>query len=106
MPADSPTLEVRVAELSTDLKYVAQTLGNLDRKLDALLPRREWMEMNERRETEIADLKAEIKALKSDVATIKEMATRWKGGFIVLAALGAIIGWISAIWDKVTRLWH
>jgi ribosomal protein S2 len=42
----------------------------------------------------IADLSRDVQALSADVAEMKSMANRWKGGFLVLTALGGIIGWI------------
>ncbi len=57
-------------------------------------------------EKEIVELRSEDEKIKTDVDLIKEMAGRWKGGFLTIAALGGFVGWLVSIWDKVSKPWH
>lgn len=51
-------------------------------------------------------LLSRIKSLEKEVDSFKTAANRWKGGVVVLVALGSIIGWLAAIWDKIVRAMH
>lgn len=42
--------------------------------------------------TSITDLKTKVEGMDSKLADIDRMANRWKGGFAVVLALGAIVG--------------
>lgn len=42
--------------------------------------------------------------LKSESAQMHEMLSRWRGGLIVLVALGSIIIWILTIWERLWKL--
>ena len=57
-------------------------------------------------EKDISDLQDEDEKIKGDMDLIKEMAGRWKGGFLTIAALGGFVGWLVSIWDKISKPWH
>jgi len=57
-------------------------------------------------EKDILELQNEDEKIKTDVDLIKEMAGRWKGGFLTIAAMGGFVGWLISIWDKVSKPWH
>lgn len=55
------------------------------------------------RET-IDKLAEDLSDVRAEVGEIHAMANRWKGGFIVITALGGIIGWVLSTWESVTGL--
>lgn len=52
----------------------------------------------------LADLENDLKLMKLDIASINAAANKWKGGFLVLVALGGIIAWLSSIGGNVMRV--
>ena len=38
------------------------------------------------------------------VGEINSMASRWKGGIVVIFALGGLIGWVATLIDNVARI--
>ena len=67
----------------------------------ALLSQQMQIIMDENR-TSTANMKVEIRSLKSDMADIKMQAARWKGAFgVMLGAAAFVIGLITA-WEKVS----
>lgn len=53
---------------------------------------------------DISELKAELQTLRNEITDMKEMANRWKGGFIVLAGIGGIVGWILSSWQTIVQV--
>lgn len=46
----------------------------------------------------IDKLTEEVEELGAEVKAMRDMANRWKGGFLVLAGLGGAIGWVLSTW--------
>lgn len=42
-----------------------------------------------------------VEKLEVDVREMKQTADRWKGGFLVIVALGGVLTWILNAWDKI-----
>lgn len=55
---------------------------------------------------EITNLTDELHELRTQQTLMMTMVDRWKGGFLVIVALGGIAGFILSLWDKVTSKWH
>ena len=62
---------------------IAQQLGELSGKVDAI--------------------DRHLNAVQKDVSDMKAQANRWKGGFIVILAVGGLLGWVA---DKLWTLFH
>lgn len=73
-------------------------LRNLIMELQKMVVRLEERETNIKEQ--ISDLKSELDTIKTHINDIHVMANRWKGGFIVLTALGGIIGWVLSTWTE------
>lgn len=54
-------------------------------------------EDNERLGTQISDLR-------SDIEEMKAMVNRWKGGFLVVLALGTLVGFIITQWHNIVGI--
>jgi hypothetical protein len=54
----------------------------------------------------VTGLIEKVDKLENDVAVIRQMADRWKGGFLVIVATGSILGWIATMWGKMVGTWH
>lgn len=52
----------------------------------------------------LADLAKEVESLRNEISEMKVMANKWKGGFLVLTALGGIIGWVLSGWSTLADL--
>lgn len=52
----------------------------------------------------IDEMRSEVKDLKDDIAEMKNMANRWKGGFLVLAGLGGLVGWVFTTWGSALNI--
>nr|WP_306267593.1 hypothetical protein [Pararhizobium sp. IMCC3301] len=48
-----------------------------------------------------ADMRAEIRSLKSDMADIKTQAAKWKGAFGVMLGAAAFIIGLVTVWEKI-----
>lgn len=55
---------------------------------------------------ELEEIKNEVmvEEIKNEVMEIHDMANRWKGGFIVIVALGGVAGWILSNIESVLKL--
>ena len=73
-------------------------LHELQRQLDVQLEREKFL-----RET-LIKLSTDVEELSDEVKQMRAMANRWKGGFVVLAGLGGIIGWILSTWSTFSSL--
>lgn len=71
-------LAQRIGELATEIALCSQ-------KVDGV-------------ETTVGEMQGEI-------TEIKRYADRWKGGFYTIAGLGAALGTLIAMWDKIPKLW-
>ena len=49
-------------------------------------------------------LTEEVEELSEEVKQMRAMANRWKGGFIVLAGLGGVIGWVLSTFSSVSSI--
>ena len=49
-------------------------------------------------------LEADAKAVKDELILMKEIAARWKGGFLVVLALGGLVTWISGVGGGLMRI--
>lgn len=72
------TLALRIGELAKEVALYGQKLAAV--------------------ETKVAEMKGEV-------TEIKDYANRWKGGFYAISALGAALGAIIALWDKIPKPW-
>lgn len=52
----------------------------------------------------IGDLEADVKAIQIGMSLMSEMAAKWKGGFLVILALGGIIAWLSSIGSNLMKV--
>jgi len=92
------------------LAVVIERLNNLNDKLDDI--RKETREglSSQRAEfkEEIATAKkefaAEISEMRSAIRPVTELLTRAKGGYMVVLGLGALLAYMSGVWDKVAKL--
>jgi hypothetical protein len=57
-------------------------------------------------EREFQELKERLIALERKVSTVADMATKWRGAFIMLMALGGAAGTIAAFWDRFSKWVH
>lgn len=49
----------------------------------------------------LGGVRGDIKVINAQIAEIHSMANRWKGGFVVLAGLGGLLGWLVASWQNL-----
>lgn len=52
----------------------------------------------------IKQLTEKVDEMRGDVNDMKKMAERYRGGFIVVAALGGIVGLVVQAWEFIK--WH
>lgn len=45
-----------------------------------------------------------LEMLETEVKEIRNQANRWKGGFVVILAVGSIVGWLLGQYAKFTSL--
>lgn len=55
---------------------------------------------------EFKELKDRLISLENKVSTVAEMATKWRGAFIMLMGLGGAAGAIAAFWDRFAKWVH
>ena len=51
-------------------------------------------------------LRHDIVAINSALIDMQRQADRWKVGFVVIAGLGGVIGWVLSSADTIARLWR
>ena len=61
-------------------------------------------ERGERIEAAIAALQVTTNKLQEEVSSIKDYASRWKGGFSTILIGGSIIGAVLAGWDHILKI--
>lgn len=44
--------------------------------------------------------------MKNEIDGIRDAANRWKGGFIVILAIGSVIGWLTSLGGNIARFFH
>jgi len=54
--------------------------------------------------TTIGEMRADISKLSAEIVNVNNMANRWKGGFIVVMAVGAFIGWLISVGAGLTKI--
>lgn len=69
-------------------------VARIEERLASLKQSIETSSRNEEKELEA--LKVSVETLNVRIKVIEEMAVRYKGGFIVVLAVGGIIGWITS----------
>ncbi len=69
----------------------------------ALLSQKIQIMMDESRRS-TADMRTEIRSLKSDMADIKTQAARWKGAFAVMLGAAAFVIGLITVWEKLGAL--
>lgn len=47
-----------------------------------------------------------LKEIREDIKSLVQLSQRWRGGIVVLAALGGIVGWVISTWGQVGTLFH
>jgi hypothetical protein len=52
----------------------------------------------------MSELRDDLRDTRKAVDEIHHMANRWKGGFIVIASLGGLIGWMASAYENVFHL--
>jgi len=52
------------------------------------------------------EIMADVETIKKEMALLTTMANRWKGGFIMLVALGGIIGWALTSWEHIAIIFR
>lgn len=82
-------LRYRVSELSDKVDQLTQTIVVLTERFTQV-------------ERDRAELKDEMEKIAHELEYLVRMSNRWKGGFIALAALGGIVGWILTSWESLT----
>ena len=53
-------------------------------------------ELRSQRE-QMSEIREEMRGLRQDVSELKTQAARWKGGFGVVLAIGALFGWLISV---------
>lgn len=53
----------------------------------------------------VTDVDTRVGEMQTEITEIKQYADRWKGGFYAIAGLGAALGAIAAMWDKIPKPW-
>lgn len=45
-----------------------------------------------------------LEEIREELSDIHDMANRWKGGFVVVVALGALVGWVLSNLESFLKL--
>ena len=53
---------------------------------------------------QIDSLSGKIEHIEQQLSTIQQQADRWKMGFVVIAGLGGVIGWILTSAETILKL--
>lgn len=84
-----------VHELRERVRDVSHKLDDVSERLTAVAER---VEAAERDRAEMAN---DIRDIKTEVQSLLIMSSRWKGGFLALAALGGLVGWVLTSWESL-----
>jgi hypothetical protein len=57
-------------------------------------------------QSEIVDINNSMKDLRSDIKNINDMANKYRGGLLVVLALGGVIGTLVTLSDKIAHWFH
>ena len=102
---DQPSITEQLAHLQridieNQLRDVSKELGTIS---VSLARQEEWrISVGER----IVTNAAKMDALTKDVAEIKDLASRYKGGLYAVLGLGAVLSGIGMFWDKLISKFH
>lgn len=55
-------------------------------------------------ERRLSDLEKLQETAQVSLSSIEQAANRWKGGFLVIVALGAIIGWLTSVGGRLAQM--
>lgn len=100
----------------SDSNDTYQTIADAVRKAEALaeLARRDAQEVKNRLQEihyvqqdftrRIDHVEAELSDLHKDFQGMNAIANRWKGGFIVLVALGGVVTWLSSVGGNILKV--
>lgn len=89
----SSQLNQRVSEISDSILLISTNIAALTVRAA----------QNEKTLDELRIVVAEVK---EEVGSIVNLTNRWRGGFVALAALGGILGWLISAWEHVVIIWH
>lgn len=95
-------LKLAIARLEENVKVLTEKLSILLDRFDKIPDNRDFVHL----EKEITNLDTDMKKLEKEVENIYTMANKWKGGLLVLMALGSIIGWIASFSGSIAKIFH
>ena len=95
-PYNQELLEIRIAIA----KLEEHQKTNFS-KLDALLDKIE----NAPSSKDMARLEKRVDIIETDIESIHTMTNKWKGGLILLVAVGSILGWFGSVVGNISKLW-
>lgn len=52
----------------------------------------------------IGDLESDVKTMQIGMSAMSDMAAKWKGGFLVIVALGGVMAWLSSIGSNLMKV--
>ena len=81
--------------LQRQLELLTEKIESMTAELAVLGEKSSQAEIRDR------ELRDEIIGLKHELVNIHMLANRWKGGFIMIAALGAVTGWVLSSWENI-----
>lgn len=86
--------------LNADIRALAQGMGEIKQSLAAS---DEWRKNVSER---VVENNANLAKLTKDVAEIKDLASRYKGGLYAVMGLGAAITGVTLFWEKISKVFH
>ncbi len=57
-------------------------------------------------ERELANVEIAVRELRDDVRKVASVIDRWRFGFWVLGALGAVVAWTLSSWHSILRVFR
>lgn len=77
---------------------VTDILAQIQKDIIVLMEREKYIKES------IGEMSSELQQLREEISEMRNMANRWKGGFVVLAGLGGIVGWILSTWSSFSSI--